>query len=299
VEEKIKRVAVLVTLNVVLITLSFVFFNFFSITPKSVITYPLTFFEKFILTSASLGVREAVITSFYSLFILILPFIPISVAFSIMAFYGAVFGEDKKMGFISCFIPSLAGIIILGPSISSILFSLGLMLCGTFSTSIAVMYEKELKKWRKYRIGSKTVSKLFIFINLILLLTLTINVVLEMDSYKNTYKEEMEGIVLSIIPDMEMVNASSIKDFDLLPKTQQEKINEDYTKMSEEQEQIIKSGVIEMIGSEKMTSLIEFSIFLMPFMVFAMMELIRTVILSPLAGIVTKISLMGNRIKFR
>jgi len=152
------------------------------------------------------------------------------------------------------------------------------------------MYLDELKKWKKYRIGERTIGKLFLIINLFLFFALMINVVLQIDSYNSFYKEETKNLVSSLVPELGTGNMTT-EGFDLLPPEQQEAIRQEYSNITESQKEFVDSKVQEMIESEKISSLINFFIFLMPFTVFALLELLRILVLSTLGGLISTISL--------
>jgi|GEM_PF-1840448 len=289
-EEKLKRRIIIGTLISVLITLGFVFFKSLSISTHSVMRYPIEFFNNFASVSAESGASKAILSSLISPFLFIIPFIPITLAFSILIFYGVYFGEDRKLGLFSSLIPSVIGIVILGPSVTTLLFSLSLIICGILCTSLTVMYLDELKKWKKYRIGERTIGKLFLIINLFLFFALMINVVLQIDSYNSFYKEETKNLVSSLVPELGTGNMTT-EGFDLLPPEQQEAIRQEYSNITESQKEFVDSKVQEMIESEKISSLINFFIFLMPFTVFALLELLRILVLSTLGGLISTISL--------
>ena len=286
-EEKKKRRIVIGTLISVLIFLSFVFFKAFSITTQSVVSYPITFFKNFLSLSMSLGTSEAMTSSLFNPIIFIIPFIPMALGFAFLTFYGVTFGEDIKLGFFSCLIPSIIGAIYLGPSPTIIFLAIGLMICGVISTQLAAVYSEELKKWKNYRIGSKTVGKLFLIINLMLFFALLLDVTINIENYNSLYTNETKELVISIIPDIESGESLQIGS-EMLPAEQQEEIASEFANMTEAQRDIINSKINEIFASKKISAMINFSIFLLPFMVFALLELLRLIILSPISGLVTK-----------
>lgn len=288
-----KRRMVIGTLVSVLITISFIFFKSFSVSTKSVITFPVTFFSDFVSISSSSGPAEAILSSIINSLNFIIPLIPITIALSVLVFYAVNFGEDRKLGLISCLIPSVIGIAIVGPSVTSLLFSIGLVVCGVLSTSLAVMYLEELKKWKKYRIGSRTVSKCFLLINLILFVALLINVFYEIDYYNGIYKEETKEFVWDMLSNITLGDMPG--ELEVMTPEGQEMVKEQYVNTTEIQREMINTEIEGLFESDTVSVAINFSIFTMPFMVFAILELLRTVVLSPLAGLITKISLSEIR----
>ena len=290
-EEKVKRRVITGSLTSVLIILGFILFRIFSVSTQSVLSYPITFFKNFISLSASSGTSDAILNSVASPLIYLIPFIPITIAFCILVFYGVNFGEDRRLGLLSCLISSVIGMIIVGPSLTSLIFALSIMICGALITPLSVMYLEELKKWKKYRIGSKTIDKCFLLINLLLLFALFLNVFFEIEYYNDIYTNETKEIVIEMVPDIggdEMLQAEG---FELMPPEQQEEIREEYSKLTESQKDVINSRIEDMFESGNISVLINLSIFLMPLMVFAFLELLRIIILIPMAGLITRITL--------
>ncbi len=286
-----KRRIVLGTLTSVLVLLSFVFIKNFSLSIDHVLKYPLIFFKDFISISKGATAAEAIKSSVTKPLIFLIPFIPITIAYSVLVFYGVNFGEDRKLCFISFLIPSIIGILLVGPSVYSLFFSIGLILSGTMVTSITVMYLSELKKWKKYRIGSKTISKCFFILNIILFLTLFVNTYYEVDNYTNVYRNETKNFVFLMVP-TQFGNATGEElpeEFDMLNEEQREMIVEQYANATEVQKKTIEDGVDKVLDSPNMSSLINFSIFMIPFVIFSILELLRVVLFSPLAGFITRI----------
>ena len=290
-EEKVKRRAIAGSLTSVLIVFGFVLFRIFSVSTQSVLTYPITFFKNFVSLSASSGASDAVLNSLTGSLTYLIPFIPITIAFCIFVFYGVNFGEDRRLGLLSCLVSSVVGMIIVGPSITSLIFALSIMICGALITPLSIMYLEELKKWRKYRIGSKAINKCFLLINLLLFFALFVNVFFEIEYYNDVYTNETKEIVIGLIPDIGGDEMMQAEGFELLPPEQQEKIREEYSKLTESQKDVINSRIEDMFESGNISVLLNLSIFLMPLMVFALLELLRIIILAPMAGLITRITL--------
>ncbi|HDI02757.1 MAG TPA: hypothetical protein ENF95_01335 [Candidatus Aenigmarchaeota archaeon] len=282
-EEEKKRKIIIGTLTSSLIFLSFVFFKTFSISSRSVIIFPSTFFKYFLSEFAAKGSYFAMTNSLIKGAFFVIPFIPLVLGFSVLIFYGVKFEEDKRLGFASSFIPSLLGTVFIGPSLTSIIFSLGVVLSGTFSTGIAVMYFKELKKWKEYRTGARTGGKLFLIINILLLFALLINTIQNSNEYTDFYKKEMKDSIMSLFEESETLGIGELNI--TIPNTGIEK------EIEKAQRKMIESKVDEMLNTERMSALISFCVFLMPFMIFAILETLRAIIFSPLFGVISSITL--------
>ncbi|UCG95778.1 MAG: hypothetical protein JSV92_01875 [archaeon] len=290
-EEKMKIKAVVGALVSVFIVLGFVLFRTLSITTESVLIYPLIYFKNFVSISASTGASEAILSSITGPMFFFIPLIPITFAFCVLIYYGINFGEDRKFGALACLIPSVIGLIIAGPSITFVLFSVGLVISGFLVTPMSVMYLEELKKWRKYRIGAKTISKCFFLLNLMIFFGFLISVFFGLGYYNELYVNETKSVVISLIPEIGGGEMPQMEGFELLPEEQQQEIEEEYSKLTEAQKEEVKNRIEGMFETSSIPILINFSIFFMPVMVFALLELFRVIILVPLAGLVTKLTL--------
>jgi hypothetical protein len=270
-------------------------FRTLSISTESVLVYPLRYFKNFVSISAASGPSEAILSSVIDPLFFFIPLIPITFAFCVLIYYGINFGEDRKFGVLTCLVPSAIGLIIAGPSITFILFALSLIICGTFVTPMAIMYLEELKKWRKYRIGAKTISKCFFLVNLMVFFGLLLSVFLGIGYYSGLYVNETKSMIISLVPDIGAGEMPQVEGLEVLPEEQQEEIKEEYSKLTEEQQEEIENRIEGMFETGNIPMLIDFSIFFMPVMIFALLELFRVIILVPLAGLVTKLTLSQVR----
>ena len=295
-EQKKKIKTVMGTLVSVLVLAGFVFFKTLSINSEKILLYPMEFFKEFISVSAGLGPSEAVYASVTGPLFFIAPFIPITLAFTVLVYYGIKFGEDKKLGLVSCLLPSLVGFILLGFSVTAFFFALGVVVCGTLCTTISSIYANELKEWKRYRTGSRTVGKCFFMLNMFLLIGLLMNVYFSIGDYNELYRQESKEIFLQAIPQMGKGNTTLIDDIDMLNQEQREMIEEQYDELSEEQQEIFEQEVGKVFETGTMPHIINFFIFSIPFMVFSVLEILRMVLFSPMAGALSKMLLYETRV---
>lgn len=287
-EEKMKIKLILGTLASFLIFLGFVFFRVFSVSTKSVMVYPLTFFNDFLTVFSSTGASDAILNSLITPVFFVIPFIPITLAFCVLIFYGLHYGEDRKFCTIICLVPSAVGAVFVGLSVTSLMFLLGMIACGFLVSPLAIMYLRELKKWKRYRIGSRTVSKCFLLINLFLFSALFINVFIDQEIYSDIYRQDAEDFVIGLIPEVGGGGLPQIEGMEILPPEQREQIEEEYSALTADQRQNVENKVTEMLRSENISAMISMSLFFMPFMVFAILEMLRMLVLDPVAGLVTR-----------
>lgn len=296
-EEKIKIKLAVGSLSSVFILLGFVLFRVLSVSTEFVIKYPLTTFENFISLSASHGPSEAIINSFTEPFMLFSPLIPIILGLCVLVFYTVKIGNDRRFCTLVALVPSVAGLIFLGISLTSVLFSLSLIISGYFICPLSIMYLKELTRWKRYRIGSKTIAKCFFLVNLLVFFGLMGSVILNINHYNSIYVSNARDIIFSVVPDIGTGVMPEIEGFELLPDEQKQEIMDEYSRMTEAQKQEINTRIDEMFETGNISALINICILFIPLMVFAFLELFRVVVLSPLSGLVTRIILYNYKIK--
>jgi len=289
---KIDKRDILIGVTVsIFVLMTFIFFKFFSVSSGKILSYPINMPEKFINLTTNYGVFYTVRFFLLDFLSFLAPFIPLSISLSILAIYGAKFGENKKLGIVSTTIPIIIGLFFIGFSLTSILFSFGVIFSGILSTGFSEMHSKELKKWRNFRIGSHTVGKCFLIINVLLLFGLFLTSFLSLDYYTDSYKSGTKSMLIGFMPDMGG-DLSQMEGYEELPDEQKQLIEQQYQEQLNEQKNLMNEKIDSVLNSDKMTALLYFSILLIPFFVFSILEFLRNLVFSPLAGLITKIGLM-------
>lgn len=269
-----------------LLIIGFIFFDLFSISVDGIILYSASLPGKFVSTDFLTPLKD-ISLDFLSF---IVPFIPISLSISVLSVFGAKFGENRKLGLVSTIVPSFIGLIILGISFLSVMLFLGIVISGLLSTGLSEMYSKELKKWKNYRIGSNAAKKCFFILNILILVGVFLTIIYNTSYYEEGLKSKTKEVVLGFMPEMSG-QTSLPKEFESLPPSQKQLIEEEYNKSLKEQQSLINSKIDEMFSSKNFTGLMYFSLFTIPFIIFGVLEFLRSVVFSPIAGLVTKISL--------
>jgi len=290
---ELKRKIFFGSIVIVLILTSFFLFKYFSISSKKILTYPIELPQKFISITTESGVSTAVKYFILDFLYILVSFIPLSLAFGLLALYGSKFGEDKKFGVISVLIPSLIGLgIVGGISLVSLLFSLGIILSGILATGLSEIYFKELKKWKRFRIGSHTVGRCFLIINITILLGLFLTSFLELDYYTSYYRSSTKSIIKEFLPSVGTVeDLTKMGIYQNLPEEQKQLIEEQYRQQLEQQQKLIDEKVDEILNSNEITALLYLSILAVPFLVFSIFELFTTIFFSLIGGLTTRIGL--------
>lgn len=286
-EEKIKIKLVLGTLASALIFLSFVLFMVFSVSTESVVLYPMSFIGNFMSVSSISGAQEAMLSSIIDPIFFLSPFIPIILAFCVLVFYSLHYGEDKNFCMAVCLVSSLSGSLVSGFSVTSLFLISAMVVCGFVLPPLAIIYLKELKKWKKYRIGSRTVGKCFLLINVFLFFAVFANVYINLEDYNAAYRQEAQELVLNLLPKIGEGEIPQIEGMELLPPEQQEQMRQEYSNLTQSQKEEMDQRVNEMFQSGNISSMINISLLFAPLMVFAILEVARLLVFSPLAGLVT------------
>ena len=249
--------------------------------------------DKFVSLTSQYGVFSAVQYLVMDFIKFILPFIPLVISLGVLSLYGAKFGEDKKMGILSCLIPTVIGLFYVGISTTLVLLSIGVIFAGFISTGLSEAYFRELKKWKRYRTGSNTVGKVLLVINILIFLGLFLTSLYSINYYSNSYKNETKNILESIISPITSneMNTNEIPGYKSLTEEQKQLIQQQYQEQLSKQKDLVNSKIDEMLNSEKISALIYLSVLSMPFIVFGLLEILRTLVFSPIAGIITGIGL--------
>ena len=289
---KIDKRDLLIGLTVsIFVLMSFIFFKFFSVSSGKILLYPIEMPTEFINLTTNYGVLYTVKFFLLDFLSFLAPFIPLTIAFSFLSLYGAKFGENKKLGVVSTAVPVAIGLFFVGISLTSALFSLGVFFSGMLSTGFSEMHSKELKKWRNFRIGSHTVGKCFLIVNVFLLFGLFLTSFLNLDYYTDLYKSGTKSMITGFMPDMSS-DLSQMEGYENMPDEQRQILEQQYQEQLNEQKDFMNNKIDELLNSDKMMALFYFSILLMPFFVFGILELLRNLVFSLLGGLITKMGLV-------
>jgi len=267
----------------------------------------------------TLGVQEhsafgVFISTFSEILTAILSFIIFCFALSFLSV--------RKMGNLRYFliIPIFLSGILFNFSILFLFFGFGLFVSCLYVIPLGETYKKELKKWKKFRVGSNAVSKslfvLFLFIFLGSFISFSTN-----DSYKqvflNTTISSITDIVNSEISNFNTQISSSDATNEIISQVVEDKMKEikkQYPNLTEEQYLQIETGIRKDI-EKKMSSLkvnevnlnlssviskgIENSILLnaflvwfpiiMSFTIWVFLEFLRGLLFSPISGVFSMI----------
>jgi hypothetical protein len=159
-------------------------------------------------TTDSLAV---LLSQFVGIFI---SFLFLVLGFVFLSTYG-FFIKDSRFKDISLWVGFITGIIsfiifsIIFHSVMSIFLSVAVLISSIYIIPLANTYGKELKKWIFFRVGSHSVSKVLLIINLLIALGIFISVLANQQFYKQSFENEITDIAASMIP---QTNNSIIKE---------------------------------------------------------------------------------------
>ena len=93
------------------------------------------------------------------------------------------------------------------------------------------------------------------------------------------------------MPDMSS-DLSQMEGYENIPDEQRQILEQQYQEQLNEQKDFMNNKIDELLNSDKMMALFYFSILLMPFFVFGILELLRNLVFSLLGGLITKMGLV-------
>jgi len=165
-------------------------------------------------TTASLA---AVLSEFIGLFI---SFLFLSLGFVFLSTYGFFIKDSKESRFkdINFWVGFITGIIALiifltlFTSMVSIFLSVAVLISCIYIIPLANTYGKELKKWIFFRVGSHSVNKALLIINLLIALGIFVVVLSNQQYYKQSFQDDMTNVVTSMIPNNTMTDNTAIKE---------------------------------------------------------------------------------------
>jgi len=287
--------------------LGFVVIYLSNISLNSITTLQANFIELLILNA-----RNSAFEAFISIFSGILIAISGLIIFCIGLSFLAVKKLDKLKYFL--LIPILCSGFLFNFSILYLFFGMGLFVSSVYIIPLGETYKMELKKWKKFRVGSNAISKalfvLFLFVFLGSLISFSVN-----DSYRQLFFNTSVSSITNII-NAEMSNYDKNSEgnatneiINQAIEDQMKKIRSQYPNLTEEQyfqmKEEIRKKMKEINSSENigtnlnMTSLVSQRIknslifnailiwfpLIMSFTIWVFLEFLTEILFSPVSGI--------------
>lgn len=318
--EERKRLLAFGAPSAALLALSIYLFRHFSVSVEKAIIFPSGAFASFFTRAAEAGPLESFQSIAEELASFVLPFIPLAMGLGILVAYGATYGEDRRLGLMTGSV-SLLALLLFNFTIPSLLFALALFASCFLSTGLGFTFFQELKKWKSYRAGTHAVGRMLLMINVLLTLAVFLTAAGKLESFEDAYIEQTTdvissfgtGLFLGNIPLDKMVDQDLV---DLLGSIYPG-FKEEYAKMSSQEKQDllksyrenigkqaevarlqIKPQVEKLLDSKESRLAIDFSILMSPLFIFGVLESVKSLVLCPIAGIVTAAALAKRRKDF-
>ncbi|MFH0832543.1 MAG: hypothetical protein V1900_02375 [Candidatus Aenigmatarchaeota archaeon] len=135
-----------------------------------------------------------IINQFYTL---LLAMIFVVLGFSFLSSYG-FFKDERKIALFSgiCILPVL---IVFRFSITSILLSAGIIITNIFVMSLSNTYGKELKRWVLFRVGSNSIGKALMIINIMIAVGVFLSLLYNLSYYQNNFKSDLSSTLEKIV----------------------------------------------------------------------------------------------------
>ena len=115
-----------------------------------------------------------------------------AVSVSIIAAYS--FNRDNKIGIFTGIISAAAAVAVF-QSLWSIFIGVGLFAAFFTASKMAPVYRDEIKKWRDFRSGSKTISRALFFMNILVVLGVFFAVLSAQSAYAVSFRSEMADVM--------------------------------------------------------------------------------------------------------
>ncbi|OYT43638.1 MAG: hypothetical protein B6U88_00375 [Candidatus Aenigmarchaeota archaeon ex4484_56] len=251
--------------------------------------------EFFVLGTQVMSKSELIVNIFSPIIYSIISFLIFSAGLTLLSV--------RKIGNIKYLlaIPIFSSGVLFNFSIPFIFFAIGLYIANLYAIPLGETYFLELKKWKKYRVGSNTIGRVFFIIFLITSIGCFISFSIN-DSYQNLFMNStIDGI--KKVTKAELTNIQMNSDTDMLIDEYMENFRNEYPDLTEEQYAQVKEQIRKNIKNQNsninitqsIDKIIKNSIMLSSFLswfpvimaivIWLFLEFIRTVIIIPLSGI--------------
>lgn len=291
-------------------------FRHFGISVERAIIFPSTLFSGFFESASKSGSVSAFYQMVSSIIPFVIPLIPIVAGLAIPVAYGALNGEDKRLGF-SVGISGVFSLFLFNFTMGALLLAVAIMASCLLSTGLGFTFFQELRKWKPYRTGTYSVGRMLLIINILIALSVFVSATTNLQHYEDTYKQQtretiarfgttmfLGSVPLSEMSDTDLIDTlSSIypafrEEYDRMPKQDKEALLNQYRdnigKQSELMSAQINPQVDKILDSDVSKIAMDFSIIMSTFFIFGALETLKSIVLCPIAGIVTS-ALLSKR----
>ncbi|MBI5355901.1 MAG: hypothetical protein HZB68_05595, partial [Candidatus Aenigmarchaeota archaeon] len=296
-----------------LIILGIFLFRYFGISVERAIVFPSSLFSGFFDAASKAGSVSAFYAMVSSLVPFFLPLVPIVAGFSITVAYGALHGEDRRLG-LSTGVSGVFALFFFNFTLSSLLFAAAIMACCILSTGLGFTFFQELQKWKPYRTGTYSVGRMLLIVNILVALSVFVSATTNLHHYEDVYKQQardtiskfgtslfLGNVPLSEMSDTDLIDTlSSVypafrEEYDKMPKQDKQALLKQYRENIGKQSELmgaqINPQVDKILNSDVSKIAMDFSIIMSTFFIFGALETLKSLILCPIAGFVTSMLL--------
>ncbi len=147
-----------------------------------------------VLSSAAISANFLALKPFLYGFVAMIMF---AAGLTFLSSYGFYRGS-YKIGFVSI-IPAILIVLLLGLSIFSGLLALAVVISSIYVIPLANTYGMELRRWRRFRVGSKSVGRILIVFNVILALAVMLSVSVNPVEYQQDFKNSLKELMIASV----------------------------------------------------------------------------------------------------
>jgi len=222
----------------------------------------------------SSSLSESLSSFFNSFFYVIISIIFLTLGFSFLSSYG--YHKDRtKTGLISGIIGAVFVMLFFNASLVGIFLSIAIIITSVYIIPLSNTYGKEFKKWTRFRVGSNSLGKVFMIINVFVALGIFLSVSLNMGFYQGSFKENL---------------ATSLTTMTAVPQGFEDVVNQ--TTARQETEKFISQAID---NSPFFQIYLRWLPILLAFGVWVVLEFLRTFIFSNIGGIFTYALIRMNK----
>lgn len=264
--------------------LSFFLFQALGVTAQEIVLQPIGLQGS--LLSGGLDVGALIGRIVYDGLRFAFPLVAAVLAFSVLAVFGMSVGDDKRIGPAASAVGSMLGVAYAGVTFTSIAFALGLIAASAFVTGSALRTYQVTTKWKNYESAKRAAGKGFLIVNVALsigvFLTIFTNAQFYTDLYLKGIQEGVGSLIESELSDAQLVErlpANVREKYDALPPERQKAFLQEYREL------IADQTFAPQDSNGIFAKLVTAYLYAAPLVVFGALELLRSFVLSPLAGV--------------
>lgn len=156
----------------------------------------------FLQSQSTLGAISLVVLPFIAI---LLALVFLTVALAVLAAYG-YYSSETRIGAVAGAIGAIIYIAVLGVSITSAAFAIGVFLVSYYVVPLSSTYGRELKRWVRYRTGSNAVGKALFVLNIIIAAGVFVAVLANLAAYQESFRQDFTQSLVAAVGNAPGVN---------------------------------------------------------------------------------------------